>query len=367
MAQILVVTAAIWVAAFCADCSWSTLEADGSLPSQRCMHTMVEHNGALYVYGGGLSGSYIASSHRFTMSTATWDAMPLLGSYPDPRKGHSAVVRNGLIYVFGGEGGSSYFNDVHSLDVSTNTWTDLSSLSTGDVPTGRGYHCSVVYQDKMYTFGGSTDNSYISQLLEYNFDTHVWTAMPLTGNYPDAREHHACVVHGDNMYVIGGRGLSGGYTVLMMDVKVFNFISKTWSYGYLTGDTPSPVMGHKAVAYNNSLFMFGGYGGSSRGMNNDLHSYNVESKNWTRHGYLSAMLPMSYYASVLINDDMYIFGGSNQVSPYYYNDIRSLKLSTLCPWVDPNDDGGDGGGTSSAMTATLSVVTMGLVVLAMLV
>ena len=44
------------------------------------------------------------------------------------------------------------------LDPSTNTWSDLSAFASGPRPTARYYHGFASADNKLFVFGGSTNN-----------------------------------------------------------------------------------------------------------------------------------------------------------------------------------------------------------------
>lgn len=108
------------------ECRWEKLEAEGGLrprhskrreekkevlaihrypvPDGRWGHTMVEHRGVLYMFGGSSPGHAYAGLWRLdtSVSPCVWSPLGPEGEKPPPRGGHSATVVGDTLYVFGG-------------------------------------------------------------------------------------------------------------------------------------------------------------------------------------------------------------------------------------------------------------------------
>lgn len=77
---------------------------DVSIPASRWGHTMVEHQGALYMFGGSSPGRAYTGLWRLDTSVrpCVWTLLPCEGKKPPPRGGHSATVVRDTLYIFGG-------------------------------------------------------------------------------------------------------------------------------------------------------------------------------------------------------------------------------------------------------------------------
>ena len=107
------------------ECRWEKLEAVGDLrprhsnrqeedidprvarfpaPDGRWGHTMVEHRGVLYMFGGSSPGHAYAGLWRLDISVSpcVWSPLKPEGEKPPPRGGHSATVVGDTLYIFGG-------------------------------------------------------------------------------------------------------------------------------------------------------------------------------------------------------------------------------------------------------------------------
>lgn len=74
------------------------------IPEGRWGHTMVEHRGALYMFGGSSPGQAFAGLWRLDTSVrpCVWSLLTPDGEQPPARGGHSATVVRDTLYIFGG-------------------------------------------------------------------------------------------------------------------------------------------------------------------------------------------------------------------------------------------------------------------------
>jgi hypothetical protein len=88
-------------------------------PTPRAYHTMVHHEGKLYVFGGGYKDqtavmSYYSDVHVFNIATIEWEAITISGSIPPVRWSHSATIIGDNMWVLAGCA-QGYYNDVYVL------------------------------------------------------------------------------------------------------------------------------------------------------------------------------------------------------------------------------------------------------------
>jgi hypothetical protein len=154
------------------------LGSSGS-PGNLAWHTATLVNDTLmYVIGGSKqypSGNPPANIYNaiYNIPASQWEN-PTTNStnYPQGRSGHSAVLSadHSQIIVFGGVNPSNvYLNDVWTLNLATNQWTQRST--SGNAPSGRAYHNSVMVNNQMIVMLGRLDSS-SSQV--YVLDTTTW-------------------------------------------------------------------------------------------------------------------------------------------------------------------------------------------------
>lgn len=99
---------------------------------------------------------------------------------------------NGEMLMFGGEffdgETTTVYNDLFKWNVDKNEWRQIESLNT---PPPRCSHQAVLYQDKVYVFGGeygTLDQFYhYRDLWELDLKTNTWREVEATGDWPTAR------------------------------------------------------------------------------------------------------------------------------------------------------------------------------------
>jgi len=113
---------------------WSRPETQGDQPPPRRAHTATLVDSKIVIFGGGQGPVYYDSTYIFDTIRRSWfcPAFPDSQStsqnttpqpqesplHPAPRRAHTSVLYNRKIYVFGGRNGLTAFNDLWTLDVS---------------------------------------------------------------------------------------------------------------------------------------------------------------------------------------------------------------------------------------------------------
>lgn len=230
--------------------TWTRI--DNIIARNRSKHAVVAANDMLYIIGGW---STVAAYDQDTIECYDPDlgTTTKLQNMPATASGISAETLNNNIYVFGC--GSS--NDrVYKYDISTNTWTDYTAMSTQRKDMG-----STIIDDNICLVGGyfsGSGNNGTYNITEYfNPDTGTWTAkasMPIT-------IFECCVenVKG-TIYCFHGRGISSGSSITYITTMYcYNPNTNSWS---TNGTVTKRTLSCSAV-YNNILYSFGGYDGSS--------------------------------------------------------------------------------------------------------
>ncbi len=219
--------------------------------------------------------------------TATWSSGTSDTSYA--RYAHSAVVYNNKMYVFGGINGGSYLDTLRVYDFATGSW----SAGTADTGNIRGYHSAVVYNNKMYVYGGGNGSIALDTMRIYDFATGSWSAG--TADTGNGRLQHSAVVYNNKMYVFGGFDGSALDTM-----RIYDFATGSWSAG--TADTGITRYRHAAVVYGDKMYVYdGNYDGS-------LRIYNFTTDAWSA-GASDGTYGRYAHSAAVYNNNMYVFGG----------------------------------------------------------
>lgn len=152
-----------------------------------------------------------------------------------------------------------------------------------------------------------------------------WEKVDVRGsNIPCPRSLHAAAVCGDSLFVFGG--YDG--TSRVNDFFEYHFLSMTWIAVHVRGAAPSPRDRHVAVVWNESFYVFGGFDGANRV--NDFYEFNFENNEWRIVPVISGSPPSARHshAAVVHQNSLYVFGGYDGS---YRNDFHEYDFSQ-CLW-----------------------------------
>lgn len=104
--------------------------------------------------------------------------------------------------------------------------------------------------------------------------TYTWTELPCKGTAPSPRYFHSCCIHGNKLYTYGGYNGSDR----LADMLAYDFETNHWSEVDCTnGERPSGRSSLVAQVYENSLYIFGGYNGTT--VLNDFYKFRLKPVN----------------------------------------------------------------------------------------
>eukprot|EP00736_Rhodelphis_marinus_P013577 Rmarinus@m.23354 len=316
-------------------------------PTARGYHTAVHRDGCIYIFGGQHDSQLFNTLFEFDYGKNQWSRVEgIEGTPPTSRINHTAVLRGSCMYIFGGADATHDYevNDFYEFNFETRVWTAVKC--TEDPPCPRSSHTAVLNDDKMYVFGGSETEDFIGfdDLFEFDFESKIWKKIIYTGSGPCPRSIHTTVVYDNRMYVFGGFGrprtVQGGEGQYFNDLYEYSFLNKQWTQIEATGDPPSPRTEHTAVVHNElgCMYVFGGFDGAS--VFRDLYEYNFEHKHWKKLD-CGKHIPRERggHTAVVHNDCMYIFGGL--IGDTYYADLWEFRLRAAAVVDVPCPVGGD--------------------------
>jgi Rab9 effector protein with kelch motifs len=132
----------------------------------------------------------------------------MLGDTPPPCRAHTATLVDRKIVVFGGGQGPVYYNTVYVLDTITRRWSNPQFPSDTPHPTTRRAHTAVLYNNKIWIFGGGNGMQALNDVwtltVGVSTDKMRWEQVEIEGKKPTARGYHTANLVGNIMVVIGG-------------------------------------------------------------------------------------------------------------------------------------------------------------------
>lgn len=263
---------------------WTQLPQGSRSPCDRYKHACCSYDGHVYVLGGR-DTSCLRDLWRYSVVCNEWTELNCTGeAAPEELEEHSMVAHEGFLYVFGGMLDSAYTKCRCALwvfDIAKQKWVPCQGKTSSpqtQMPTNRKGHSAVVLGSVMLVYGGFVDIKGSSQeFWSLDFDTMAWSLLSdcQQGSLgPGPRHTHSAAAHQDCMYLFGGlKGLRE-----QRDFWKWNCSSHKWS-SLRTKSGPSRLIGHSAVAYKDSMLLFGG-GESQNSPKNCLWRYNFNNQTW---------------------------------------------------------------------------------------
>ncbi|KAL4434043.1 hypothetical protein ABPG75_000484 [Micractinium tetrahymenae] len=192
-----------------AEWEWWYPPVQGEPPGARGYHSAAvsEDGKKIYFFGGIGAGGACNSLAVLDIATWTWSRPLTTGQPPSPRCGHSSVVYGGKLWVVGGGSGRDLlrsgrdFDDVHTLDLQTLEWAKL-ALPPGPACAGK-CHAACRVGSRLLLYGGSMPTC--SELAWLDLEAGRWGApAAVLGWEPAPRMSSAAVLAGEEVLVYGG-------------------------------------------------------------------------------------------------------------------------------------------------------------------
>ncbi len=273
--------------------------------------SIISYNSKFYIIGGRNHTEFLSDVQIYDPATDSWDTTSVPEMFT-PRANASAVLFQDKIYVIGGRNKRGACKEVEALDLKTNQWLVKRTLRGP-----RSGLTAQVYKDSLLIFGGiDSDGYYLDKVEWYDADNDKWEKLPhkmspprvsmfsflfndslffsggfyfsplnstaiLTpeGNWQNgmqlalARGDGATVIKGDSVFLIGGESANGTTNI----IEFYNTANSEIS-DYIA--LPGPRAGHSAGIWNDTLYVFGGYG---------LHSTDILSSVIVYHSTITGM------------------------------------------------------------------------------
>ncbi len=208
-----------------------------------------------------------------TVQDSTWTT---LAAMPTERAGFGVASVEGKIYAIGGVNSNNQpLTTVEEYNPTINEWTSKRSM-----PTARSGVAVAVYDNKIYVIGGNVGEGFVGNNEIYDPHTNTWT----TGSsMPTPRADFSAELVNDAIYLIGGKKYSSSdpFYIETNITEVYYPANDNWST-----KTPLPiaVQGYASAVVENNIYILGGSRQSSSGtlsMINNNQVYNTVTDRWS--------------------------------------------------------------------------------------
>ncbi|HWT40447.1 MAG TPA: hypothetical protein VN081_04240 [Dongiaceae bacterium] len=311
--------------------SWNTAP---SLTAATTDMGVTSYNGYLYGVGGWTTAA--ATTTQFARvnnggsgASGAWASTTALAA---GRAYQATAAYDGYIYIAGGASSSGDYNDVQYAPINANGSIGSWASTTGFTVAVDGLEM-VAYNKHLYLIGG-TDGTTSYATVQYapiNANGTIGSWASTTG-FTNGRSNFSSLVYNGYLYVVGGHNSSStNYNDVQYAPINANGTIGSWN---TTSTFTNARYGLKAVAYDGSLYVVGGYDGTT--YYNDVQSAPINANgtlgSWV---YTSSFANSRYRPTVIAyNGTLYILGGRNGST--YYNDVQSAPIyasGTLGPWA----------------------------------
>ena len=167
-------------------------------------------------------------------------------------------------------------------------------------------------------------------LNRQDFDKNVqkrWSEIHFN-NLPPRRTNHISFVYKDYFYIFGGRDINESKMndMYRINLDISEESQDKWEKIDFSGDIPEPVTGHKAVVYEDRLFVFGGVNLIEES-NNNLYILELEYNNWIKKEFSKTeVICLTEHSMSLGNgNQLVIFGGYSK--GYYTNNTYIYDIN----------------------------------------
>jgi hypothetical protein len=241
-----------------------------------------------------------------------------------------------------------YLFDIAGILYSTtdgNTWEVVSDQTPF---TGRHHMGGAVFQGKMWVMGGVKDKTIYNDVWS-STDGVNWTLELEEAPWCKRQIHHTPLVYDDKMWLFGGGVMGSSYFPFI----AYNDVWCTsdgihWELKTANAPWPARIWG-STVVYKNRMWMIAGYRSEPESRHFGDAWYSVDGANWTefkQHASdwkkASGTVPVTvetpmwedrHESSVtVLNDTLYLMGG--MIWPLR-NDVWKLKIDALCFLTQP--------------------------------
>jgi len=212
----------------------------------------IRYNNKMIVWGGYASNA-IYAMWELNLDTYQWSNVTPSGMSHANRYYGASLWGSKIIYITGySDARGRYETAVTEVDVGSSPYTATTRISHGasGSPDLQWQPNSVVYQDKMFVYGGGNGGQ---QLWELDLQNYTWSQKTYTGTPPSTNLSAAMTVeHDGNMYIFGGGNRTDGFFKLDLSTLTWSIPTTTTKPSGRYG-----VMG-PSLKYNNKMYLFGG-------------------------------------------------------------------------------------------------------------
>jgi N-acetylneuraminic acid mutarotase len=308
--------------------SWTNFKIPKHVESLK-FHSMVSNGPIIYIIGGKNKYELVTKTlYSFNTQINEWKTLKNLIK---PVMCHRCIIKNDKIYIFGGCSRDIFmYDEIFCYSILNDEWNVIST--TGDVMKERIDHSCVELHDKVFIFGGLGIKGILrNDLMEFDLIHYHWRKIECNNNIvPTPMCHHSSVIFNSKLFIFGGVSLE----TLLNEFWEFNFVKNSWN----KLETPkmiSPMKGNSFNICDGIGYIFGGDNDSM--FLNEFYSFDFSKCKWETLDFYETPFPRCFHSSCVSNNELFIFGGvSTQMSDrsIYKKRLPKLEVAQGKSFVD---------------------------------
>ncbi|WP_068791789.1 Kelch repeat-containing protein [Brevibacillus laterosporus] len=196
-----------------------------------------------------------------------------------------------------------------SFQTSSFAAEEIQWVKKSPMPTARWGVGGILYDDKIYVYGGTIGHGNFSNLEVYDPAKDEWETLPSSSQ---GRWGMAFVENQGKFYAIGGESDGKASNI----VEVFDPVSNKWTSAQ---SMPTPLRYLNAVSLDNTIYTFGGIE-RNVDFTNLVYSFNPETNSWISKN----PMPFKGHSVSFIKDNSIyvIHNGDDKNTIYLYNHLQ---------------------------------------------
>lgn len=314
---------------------WQPMNSIGVLPPLRKGHSLFQYKNKVFLFGGMVNETiYYNDLFSYDGSKMKWENLQTSGDIPSGRGGHSSVIIGNKLWIYGGRDIKGCLSDLYSLDLDHFSWTKHNFLFTNhneSIYYGREGHSMVIIDynntNTLVVFGGRNQHEYLNDMLFIDITNESIKVVKNDIYTPYPRENFAMWVYNNTkIYVYGG--YTEGRT--LDDFFYFDLINFKWNSVLLEGDIPSSREGMSYIILGNFLILHSGCDFKKKICYKETYVFSNTKNKWKKIPNNGLQRGQHLSKMIYLDKKIILFGGC-ELSNKCYNDLMQMDIEEPCP------------------------------------
>ena len=284
-----------------------------------------EKNNILYFgFGQSKDGQYMEDIWSFDKIKSQFKSLRLQKKIPTNKKigriGSCSVVYDGKLYIYGGKYETNFLNDILVLDLTNFELNEL--ITNGAIPDGRSTCVLGAYDNKLFVWGGESYHKIGSELHVLDLHTKEWQTL---SQNVSPRSYCTYLQDKENIYCLGSSKSTG---LVIINCKDQNVIQVQTS-----GPEPlSSITSPGVVKVENYLIFIGGKSHSDFSL---VYALDLPALRWYVLYIKPDEISVSKYVGCITETGLFLMPRFYSMITTYLPNQRSIYCFLGSPLSDP--------------------------------